>query len=178
MDNFSASLRVSKPAVTGQNGVVAAQHCRAAEVGARVLAQGGDAVDAAIATSFALGVLEPWMSGIGGGGAMVLYRAAEKRYSVIDFGMRAPAPGFAVIVLLPQLLAAKGNAEMPTLVRWPDWRSFAMIVGAIAVVAFGLYSVSYADAKSAYAVAAAIHAWIELPVLLLALGQGFRPANR
>ena len=30
------------------------------------------------------------MSGIGGGGAMVLYRAAEKRYSVIDFGMRAP----------------------------------------------------------------------------------------
>ncbi|MBL8535104.1 MAG: gamma-glutamyltransferase [Betaproteobacteria bacterium] len=91
MDNFSASLRVSKPAVTGQNGVVAAQHRRAAEVGARVLAQGGDAVDAAIATSFALGVLEPWMSGIGGGGAMVLYRAAEKRYSVIDFGMRAPA---------------------------------------------------------------------------------------
>src|SRR5262249_36640913 len=40
--------------------------------------------------SFALGVLEPWMSGIGGGGAMVLYRAAEQRCSVIDFGMRAP----------------------------------------------------------------------------------------
>jgi gamma-glutamyltranspeptidase/glutathione hydrolase len=47
-------------------------------------------VDAVVATSFALGVLEPWMSGIGGGGAMVLYRAAERRYQVIDFGMRAP----------------------------------------------------------------------------------------
>lgn len=91
MDNFSASLRITKPAVAGTGGVVAAQHRRAAEAGARVLAEGGDAVDAAIATSFALGVLEPWMSGIGGGGAMVLYRAAEDRYSVIDFGMRAPA---------------------------------------------------------------------------------------
>lgn len=90
MDNFSASLRISKPAVAGDSGIVAAQHRRAAEVGSRVLAEGGDAVDAAIATSFALGVLEPWMSGIGGGGAMVLYRAKEQRYSVIDFGMRAP----------------------------------------------------------------------------------------
>jgi len=91
MDNFSASLRLSKPAVRSELGVVAAQHRRAAEVGADVLARGGDAVDAAIATSFALGVLEPWMSGLGGGGAMVLYRAAERRYAVIDFGMRAPA---------------------------------------------------------------------------------------
>jgi gamma-glutamyltranspeptidase/glutathione hydrolase len=76
--------------VQSKHGIVAAQHRRAAEVGARILARGGDAVDAVIATSFALGVLEPWMSGIGGGGAMVLYRAAEKRYQVIDFGMRAP----------------------------------------------------------------------------------------
>ena len=90
-DNFSASLQLSKPIVRSNRGVVAAQHRRAAEIGARILARGGDAVDAAIATSFALGVLEPWMSGLGGGGAMVLYRAAERRYRVIDFGMRAPA---------------------------------------------------------------------------------------
>jgi len=55
-----------------------------------VLAAGGDCVDAVIATTFALGVLEPWMSGAGGGGAMVLYRARENRYEVIDYGMRAP----------------------------------------------------------------------------------------
>ena len=91
MDNFSASLRLTKPAVHSEGGIVAAQHRRAAEAGAAILARGGDAVDAAIATSFALGVLEPWMSGIGGGGAMVLYRAREDRHVVIDFGMRAPA---------------------------------------------------------------------------------------
>ena len=55
-----------------------------------MLAAGGDCVDAVIATTFALGVLEPWMSGLGGGGAMVLYRARENRYEVIDYGMRAP----------------------------------------------------------------------------------------
>jgi gamma-glutamyltranspeptidase / glutathione hydrolase len=90
-DNFSASLQLTKPALRSTLGIVAAQHRRAAEAGAAVLERGGDAVDAAIATSFALGALEPWMSGIGGGGAMVLYRAAENRYHVIDFGMRAPA---------------------------------------------------------------------------------------
>jgi gamma-glutamyltranspeptidase/glutathione hydrolase len=91
MDNFSASLRLTKPAVRSAAGVVAAQHRRAAEAGAAILRAGGDAVDALVATSFTLGVLEPWMSGVGGGGAMVLYRASEQRYRVIDFGMRAPA---------------------------------------------------------------------------------------
>jgi hypothetical protein len=80
----------------------------------------------------------------------------------------------AVIVLLPRLQQAQGRAEpAQTLISWPDWRSFAFLVAAIAAVAFGIYSVSYTDAKAAYAVAAAIHAWIELPILLMALGQGF-----
>jgi len=91
IDNFSSALRLHKPALESEGGIVVAQHRRAAEVGAAILARRGDAVDAAIATSFALGVLEPWMSGIGGGGAMVLYRAREQRTTVIDFGMRAPA---------------------------------------------------------------------------------------
>ena len=55
-----------------------------------MLAAGGDCVDAVVATGFALGVVEPWMNGVGGGGAMVLYRAREDRYEVIDYGMRAP----------------------------------------------------------------------------------------
>ena len=55
---------------------------------------------------------------------------------------------------------------------------FSAGVTAVALVAFGIYAVSYTDARAAYAVAAAIHAWIELPVLLLALGQGFRSARR
>src|SRR5258708_17442123 len=89
-DQCSNTQQMRKPAVTSKGGIVAAQSGKAAQVGAEVLAAGGDCVDAVIATTFALGVLEPWMSGLGGGGAMVLYRAREDRYEVIDYGMRAP----------------------------------------------------------------------------------------
>lgn len=89
-DQFSNTQTFHKPAVSAKGGIVAAQSGKAAAVGAEVLAAGGDCVDAVIATTFALGVLEPWMSGIGGGGAMVLYRARENKYEVIDYGMRAP----------------------------------------------------------------------------------------
>lgn len=87
---FSLTQAVRKPAVTSKGGIVASQSRRAAEVGAQVLAAGGDCVDAIVATTFALNVLEPWNSGIGGGGAMVLYRAKENRTEVIDYGMCAP----------------------------------------------------------------------------------------
>src|SRR5918911_1180381 len=90
-DQFSNLQQIRKPAVASRGGIVAAQSRKAAEVGVEVLEAGGDCVDAVIATTFALGVLEPWMSGVGGGGAMVLYRAREDRYEVIDYGMRAPA---------------------------------------------------------------------------------------
>jgi gamma-glutamyltranspeptidase/glutathione hydrolase len=89
-DQFSNLQQIRKPAVTSKVGIVAAQSRRAAEVGAEVLAAGGDCVDAVVATGFALSVLEPWMSGLGGGGAMVLYRARDDRCEVIDYGMRAP----------------------------------------------------------------------------------------
>lgn len=79
----------------------------------------------------------------------------------------------AVIVMMPMLLRAKhGDTPQPTLAPWPSWRVFAYGVAALAAIAFCIYAVSYSDARAGYAVAAAIHAWIELPVLLLALGQG------
>src|ERR1700761_5326132 len=89
-NQFSHAQQIRKPAVSSKGGIVAAQSRKAAEIGAQVLASGGDCVDAVIATTFALGVLEPWMSGLGGGGAMVLYRARENRFEVIDYGMRTP----------------------------------------------------------------------------------------
>src|SRR5438477_11410484 len=89
-DKFSNAQQVRKPAVFSKGGIVAAQSRKAAEAGAEVLAAGGDCIDAVIATGFALGVLEPWMNGMGGGGAMVLYRARENKVEVIDYGMRAP----------------------------------------------------------------------------------------
>ena len=90
MTNFSTTQQVRKTVTWTDGGVVAAQHRTAAEVGAKVLAEGGDAIDAAIATSFALGVLEPWMSGPMGGGMMTLWRAADARAETIEFGMRSP----------------------------------------------------------------------------------------
>ncbi|WP_338050988.1 MULTISPECIES: gamma-glutamyltransferase [Ramlibacter] len=89
-DNLSNAQVVRKTVIATEAGVVASQHKRAAQVGAAVLAAGGDAVDAAVATSFALGVVEPWMSGAMAGGCMVLWRAGERRAQVVDYGMRSP----------------------------------------------------------------------------------------
>jgi gamma-glutamyltranspeptidase/glutathione hydrolase len=81
---------IRKSAVRARGGLVAAQHVGAAEVGADVLAAGGNAVDAALAAALALGVLEPWMSGLGGGGLMMIATAAGA-VDAVDFGMVAPA---------------------------------------------------------------------------------------
>jgi gamma-glutamyltranspeptidase / glutathione hydrolase len=112
-DQFSNIQAIRKPAVTSRGGIVAAQSRKAAEVGAEVLAAGGDCVDAVIATTFALGVVEPWMSGLGGGGAMVLYRARESRYEVIDYGMRAP------LSLNPADYPLVGNGAASDIFPWP-----------------------------------------------------------
>ena len=83
------SWQVRKSVVRARGGVVAAQHRRAAAIGAETLRDGGNAVDAAIATSLALGVLEPWMSGLGGGGCMLI-RLADGTAHALDCGMMAP----------------------------------------------------------------------------------------
>ena len=57
----------------GMNGVVSAAHGLAATAGLRILMEGGNAVDAAIAVGAALGVVEPFMSGLGGGGGFMLF---------------------------------------------------------------------------------------------------------
>ncbi len=83
--------RVTKPVAASRGGVVAAQNGVAAAVGAEVLAAGGSAVDAVVATAFALSVREPWNSGLGGIGFMVVNPPGGGRAEIVDFGPIAPA---------------------------------------------------------------------------------------
>ena len=75
----------------GKGGAVSSVDPYASAVGVRVLARGGNAVDAAIATAAALGVTEPYSTGIGGGGFFVYYDAKTKRVHTIDGRETAPA---------------------------------------------------------------------------------------
>jgi gamma-glutamyltranspeptidase/glutathione hydrolase len=82
--------QVSKPLVRSGRGIVSSQNYIAAEAGARVLASGGNAVDAAVATGFALAACEPWNSGLGGIGYMLVAMKGAERVQVIDFSPISP----------------------------------------------------------------------------------------
>lgn len=82
--------QLEKPAVSSTGGVVVSQHYTASRIGANVLEEGGNAIDAAIATSFAIGVLEPWQSGLGGIGHLLVAIERSGRTFEVDFSARAP----------------------------------------------------------------------------------------
>ncbi|MTH65918.1 gamma-glutamyltransferase family protein [Paracoccus shanxieyensis] len=128
--NLSRAISLSKPATRSTGGVVTAQNRQAAQIGAAVLAQGGSAVDAAIATSFALGVLEPWMSGIGGVGAM-LVKPDGGPVTAIDAGARSPA------TLDPADFPLTGGAD-GDLFGWPSVLEDRNVIGAKSVCIPGL----------------------------------------
>ena len=75
---------------TGQNGVIATGRAECTEIGLEILKQGGNAVDAAVAVGFALGVCEQQSSGIGGGGFMTLRLATGETF-FLDFRDRSGA---------------------------------------------------------------------------------------
>jgi len=88
--HVSANWHFTKPSANGKRGIVVSQVRSAAEAGVAVLEAGGNAIDAAVATAFALTSQEPWNSGIGGIGFAVVHRAGQKDAEVVNFGPVAP----------------------------------------------------------------------------------------
>src|SRR5581483_3683643 len=83
-------MRGGRPTISSVRGVVAAAHPLAAQAGATLLQQGGNAFDAAAATAAALNVVEPYMSGLAGQGLATCWVAAEQRIKVLDYVPRVP----------------------------------------------------------------------------------------
>jgi gamma-glutamyltranspeptidase/glutathione hydrolase len=76
-------------------GAIAAGHPLTAEAGARVLAEGGNAVDACLAAAFVSWVAESPLTGPGGGGFLLVHRARDRRSRLLDFFVSVPGAGLA-----------------------------------------------------------------------------------
>ena len=127
--NLSRRRQVRKLSACSRGGIVVSQNRTASVMGARVLKAGGHAVDAAVATAFALGVVEPWMSGIGGVGGMLVHQAAADETVGFDFGPRAP------IGLDPSDFVLTTERDHDNLFAWPMVEGRVNAVGAKAVAA-------------------------------------------
>src|SRR4051794_4616922 len=115
---------VRKPVAASRGGLVASQNGVAARVGAEILAAGGTAVDAVVATAFALSVREPWNSGLGGIGFMVVHPPGSTRAEVVNFGPVSP------LGLDPAAFALTGETRTE-LFTWPQVQDDRNIHGAL-----------------------------------------------
>lgn len=96
--------------VSSTRGVVVSAHHLASDVGAAILGQGGNAVDAAVATAFALAVTHPSAGNIGGGGFMVI-RLADGTATTIDYREKAPLAATATMYLNPDGTRAQAATD-------------------------------------------------------------------
>jgi gamma-glutamyltranspeptidase/glutathione hydrolase len=138
---------VDRVEAAGERGMVAAKNRLASEAGARMFALGGNAMDAAIAAAFASGVVEPMMSGLGGGGVMIVHDPADRQSYCVEFGMRSPA------LATPDCYEL-GEGRSPEVFKWRQVKDEANTVGH--------RSVAVPGAVAGYALA--LERWGRLPL--------------
>lgn len=84
------SHAIYPPSIASQNGMVVSEHYLASQVGADILRQGGNAIDAAVAVGYALAVVDPCCGNLGGGGFMTI-RFANDKTVFLNFREKAPS---------------------------------------------------------------------------------------
>jgi gamma-glutamyltranspeptidase/glutathione hydrolase len=99
--SYTPSAADTIHAVAAEHGMVVAQERISARIGADVLRRGGNAVDAAVATGFAMAVTYPRAGNIGGGGFMIIHSAERHEDAAIDYRETAPAATTPEIFLGP-----------------------------------------------------------------------------
>ena len=106
---FGTQIIARNPDAVGKNGMVVSSHELASQAGINILKQGGNAIDAAIATGFALAVVHPGAGNIGGGGFMVI-RLEDGRVTTIDFREVAPSGAYRDMFLDDSLNVIAGKS--------------------------------------------------------------------
>ena len=125
VDEMVAEQPLIKPVITSAGAVVVSGHPLASEAGRLAFERGGNVVDAIVAVSFALGVVEPEASGIGGDGSAVLYLKGMARPTVVEYKDQTPiraTPDNPAIVNDGRLVAdGPAAANIPGVVAGLDY---------------------------------------------------------
>jgi len=118
---------IIKPSVSSKAGIVTSHHYEASQIGIEILKSGGNAVDAAVSMGLALGVIEPWMSGIGGCGYMLYFDSKTQHTYAIEFGVKSPK----TLDLSKFVLYEEGKDN--DLFGWPNVKDDINIHGALSM---------------------------------------------